>query len=63
MFEKLVALCKGRITFELSTWYRHMEGKSRIVIYGIGKSYIELYHEDVSVLIEMAIKEVEQAKP
>jgi hypothetical protein len=63
MLEKLIELCKGtHITFEISTWYSLLEGKNRIVIYGIGNNYVELYHEDVFVLIEMAIKAIEEKK-
>ena len=63
MLEKLLQLCDNEnITFELSTWYRLMEGKNRIVMYGIGNTYVEFYEEDMSVLIEIAIKEIEKYK-
>ena len=39
-----------------------MEGKNRIVMYGIGNTYVEFYEEDMSVLIEIAIKEIEKYK-
>ena len=63
MLEKLIELCKDKyITFEISTWYSLSDGKSRIIIFGIGKSYIEFYDESVFVLIEMAIKAIEEYK-
>jgi hypothetical protein len=61
MIEKLIELCRNKyITFEISTWHSLSDGKSRIIIFGIGKNYIEFYDESVLVLIEMAIKAIEE---